>query len=54
MEMSGQLHAPTASLPRKEPSIPLDGRMGCPDSRSGRDGEVKEVLASAGNRFSSL
>jgi hypothetical protein len=41
MEVSGQLHAPTA-LPRgKRPWYPLDRRLGGPQSSSGRGGEEK-------------
>jgi hypothetical protein len=39
--VSGQLHAPAALLPRKEPPVPLDRRLGGPQSRSGRRGEEK-------------
>jgi hypothetical protein len=41
MEVSGQLHAPAALLPRKSPWYPLDMRLGGPQSRSGRGGEEK-------------
>jgi hypothetical protein len=41
MEMSGQLHAPAALLPGKEPSYPLDRRLGGPQNRSGRGCEEK-------------
>jgi hypothetical protein len=41
MEVSGQLHAPTALLPGKEPWYPLDRGLGGPQSRSGRGGEEK-------------
>jgi hypothetical protein len=43
MEVSGQLHAPAALPPGKEPLVwyPLDRRLGGPQSRSGRDGEEK-------------
>jgi hypothetical protein len=41
MEVSGQLHAPAALLPRKDPWYPLDRRLGGPQSRSGRGGEEK-------------
>jgi hypothetical protein len=41
MEMSGQLQAP-ASLPPG--NYPLDGRLGRPQSRSGRYGEEKNPL----------
>jgi hypothetical protein len=36
MEMSGQLHAPAALPPGKEPRYPLDRTLGGPQSRSGR------------------
>jgi hypothetical protein len=35
-EVSGQLHAPAALLPRKERRYPLYKRLGGPQSRSGR------------------
>jgi hypothetical protein len=41
MEVSGQLHAPAALPPRKEPQYPLDRKLGGPQSRPGRDGEEK-------------
>jgi hypothetical protein len=40
MEVSGQLHAPAASLPGKELQYPLDRRLCGPQSRSER-GEEK-------------
>jgi hypothetical protein len=42
---SGQLHAPTALPPEKEPPYQLYRRLGGPQSQSGRHGEVK-ILAS--------
>jgi hypothetical protein len=45
--VSGQLHAPTALPPGKEP--PLDRRLGGPQSRSGRFGEEK-ILDPSGTR----
>jgi len=41
MEGSGQLHAPAALPPRKEPQYPLDRRLGGRQSQSGRGGEEK-------------
>jgi hypothetical protein len=41
MEVSGQLHAPAALLPRKEPLVPIGKRLGVLQSRSGRSGEEK-------------
>jgi hypothetical protein len=41
MEESGQLHAPAALPPGKSSWYPLDGRLGEPQSRSGRGGEEK-------------
>jgi hypothetical protein len=38
MEMSGQLHAPAALPPEKEPWYPLDRRLGGPQSRSRHSG----------------
>jgi hypothetical protein len=39
--MSGQLHAPAALPPGKSPRYPCYRRLGGPQSRSGRYGEVK-------------
>jgi hypothetical protein len=36
MEVSGQLHAPAALPPGKEPQVPLDRRLDGPQRRSGR------------------
>jgi hypothetical protein len=41
MEMSDELHDPAALPPGKEPCYPLAGRLGGPQSRSGRGGEGK-------------
>jgi hypothetical protein len=41
MEVSGQLHTPATLALRKEPLIPMDRRLGGPQSRSGRGGEEK-------------
>jgi hypothetical protein len=41
LEVSGQLHAPAALLPGKSPRYPFYRRLGGPQSRSGRYGEVK-------------
>jgi hypothetical protein len=41
VEVSGQLHAPAAFPPGKEPWYPLDRRLGGLQSRSGRGGEEK-------------
>jgi hypothetical protein len=41
MEVSGQLHAPAALPPGKEPLVPIDRRLGGPESRSGHGGEEK-------------
>jgi hypothetical protein len=45
----GQLHAPAALLPGKDPRNPLDRRFGGPQSRCGRDREVK-ILDPTGTR----
>jgi len=45
MEMSGQIHAPAALLPRKEPPYPLDRRLGGPQSRYERGAEDKKSLS---------
>jgi hypothetical protein len=41
MEVSGQLHAPAALPPGKEPWYPLDRKAGGPQRRSGRGDEEK-------------
>jgi hypothetical protein len=41
MEVSGQVHVPVALPPGKKPVVPLDRRLGGPQSRSGCDGEEK-------------
>jgi hypothetical protein len=41
MEVSGQLHAPAALPPGKEPWYPLGRRLYGPQSRFGRGGEEK-------------
>jgi hypothetical protein len=51
--MSGQLHAPAALSPVKELRVPLDRRLGGPQSRSGRRGE-KKILAPTGARTQTL
>jgi hypothetical protein len=48
MEVSGQLHAPAALLPGKEPLYPLDWRIGGPQSRSGSGGEEKNSQPAPG------
>jgi len=46
--LDGQLHAPSALPPRKEPWYPLDKRMGGPQSRSGSCREEKNSQGQAG------
>jgi len=41
MEVSGQLHAPAALPPGKEPQYPLDMRLGGTQPRPGRGGKGK-------------
>jgi hypothetical protein len=41
LEVSGQLHAPAALPPGKSPRYPFYRRLGGPQSRSGRYGELK-------------
>jgi hypothetical protein len=41
LEVSGQLHAPAALPPGKSPWYPFYRRLGGPQSRSARNGEVK-------------
>jgi hypothetical protein len=48
---AGQLHAPAALPPGKEPRYPLDKRLGGPQSRSGRHREEK-ILDPTGTRLS--
>jgi hypothetical protein len=43
VEVSGQLHAPDALPPGKEPWYPLDRRLSGRQSRSGRCGEEKNL-----------
>jgi hypothetical protein len=51
LEMSGQLHAPAALPPEKEPPYALDRRLGGPQNRCGRHGEDKNP-ARVGNQIS--
>jgi hypothetical protein len=48
MEMSGQLHAPTALPPVKQPWYPFNRRLGGSQSRSGSSGEEKNSQPVAG------
>jgi hypothetical protein len=48
MEVSGQLHAPDAIAPGKDPRYPLDRRLRGPQSRSRRCGKEK-IFPTAGN-----
>jgi hypothetical protein len=41
MEVSGQLHAPAALPPGKQPRYTLDRKLGGPQGRSGSGGEEK-------------
>jgi hypothetical protein len=43
MQVSGQLHAPTALPPEKETLLPLGTELRVPQSRSGRGGEEKNL-----------
>jgi hypothetical protein len=47
--VSAQLHAPFALSPGKESPVPMDMRLGGPQSRSERHGEVK-ILDHTGTR----
>jgi hypothetical protein len=49
MEVSGELHAPAALPPETDTPAPL-GRLGGPQSRSGRGGERRKFPSFAGNR----
>jgi len=42
MKVSGELHAPAALPPGKDPLYPLDTRLCGPQSWSGRGGEEKK------------
>jgi hypothetical protein len=48
MEVSGQLHAPAALPPGKEPPVPIDTRLSGPQSSSGRGGEEKNSQPPSG------
>jgi len=41
MEVSGEIRDPAALIPRKEPLVPIDRRLGGSQSRSGCGGEEK-------------
>jgi hypothetical protein len=48
MEVSGQIHAPAALPPEKEPQYPLHKRLGGPQSRSEHSGEERHLLLVTG------
>jgi hypothetical protein len=50
MEVSGQLHAPSALTLEKELTYPLDRWLGEPQSRSGCGGEEENSQPPAGTR----
>jgi hypothetical protein len=50
MEVNDQLHAVAALTQGKELRYPFDRRLGGPQSRSGRGGEDRIILATAENR----
>jgi hypothetical protein len=50
LEVSGQVDAPAALPPGKEPWYPLDRRLGGPQSRSGQRGE-EQILDPTGTRI---
>jgi len=50
MEVSEQIHAPAALAPGKEPPVPLDRRLGGPQSQSGCGEEGREIPDPVGNR----
>jgi len=53
MKVSGQLHAPAALAPGKDPRFPMVGRLGGPQSRSGIGGKDKKPISCpVGNRTS--
>jgi hypothetical protein len=43
MDVSGQLHAPAALIPGKEPLVPLDRRLGMTQSQYEHGGEEKKI-----------
>jgi hypothetical protein len=47
-EVSGQLHDPVALPTEKEPPVPIDRRLGGPQSRSGCCGVEKNLLLLSG------
>jgi hypothetical protein len=47
MEVSGQLQSPAAFLSEKEPPVPMDKKLGGPQSRSGRSGKERTIFSSA-------
>jgi hypothetical protein len=48
MEVIGQIHAPAALLPGKNPRYPLDRRLGEPQSRFRHGGEEKNSQPPSG------
>jgi hypothetical protein len=44
LDVSGQLHAPPTSLPRKDLPVPIGYEVRWPESRSGRGGKEKNSL----------
>jgi hypothetical protein len=48
MNVSGQLHAPTALPPGKESAVLIDRNVGGTQSRSGRSGVEENLLALQG------
>jgi hypothetical protein len=48
MEVSGQIHGPTALPPGKEPLVPIGQEAGWDQSRSGRGGEEKNSQSPQG------
>jgi hypothetical protein len=48
MEVSGELHTPTALPPRKKPRYSLYGRLGMPQRRSGGYGKQRDLLLLSG------
>jgi hypothetical protein len=54
MEVSSQLHAPTALPPGKELWFPLDRRLGGPQSRSGRGGLQKNIYMYFGDNLTTF
>jgi hypothetical protein len=54
MEVSGQLHTLTNLAPGKEPLVPLDRKLGGPQSRSGHGGEERNSQSQPGLEYPNI